>query len=263
MANLKGRLALVTGGNSGIGLAVAERLAADGADIAINGIVSQAEGALVCEGLAARNGVSANYLQADLRNLAQIEQLMSWAGDLGGGSVDILVNNAGMQHSSGIESFPVDVWNDMLAVNLSASFHTMRLVLPGMRKRGWGRIVNVASISGLRGRAGKSAYNATKHGLIGLTKSVALEMAGTAITCNAICPGWAHTALVQRQVEALAARDGVDVPTATHRLISLRQPSGRFVKTSQLAAMVAFLCSEDAEEVRGAAWTMDGGTTAL
>lgn len=263
MSNLRGRTALVTGGNSGIGLAIAQRLAQDGARVLVNGIVAEAEGMAVCGALAAQHGGEAHYLQADLRQPAEIERLLQRAGALAGGGVDVLVNNAGLQHTSSIEAFPVDVWNDMLAVNLSASFHTIRIALPGMRSKGWGRIVNVASISGLRGRAGKSAYNATKHGLIGLTKAVALETAATAITCNAICPGWAQTPLVQKQVEALAAREQIDLEAATHRLISLRQPSGRFVETEHLASMVAFLCSEDAKEVRGAAWTMDGGTTAL
>lgn len=263
MTHLMGRTALVTGGNSGIGLAIAQRLAQDGARVLVNGIVPQAEGDAVAAAIAAQHGIEAHYLPADLRQPAQIEALIAQAEGLGGGALDVLVNNAGLQHTSAIEAFPVDVWNDMLAVNLSASFHTMRLALPAMRERGWGRIVNVASISGLRGRAGKCAYNATKHALIGLTKSVALETATTAITCNAICPGWAQTPLVQRQVEALAEREGLDLDAATHKLISLRQPSGRFVQTADLAAMVGFLCSDAAQEVRGAAWTMDGGTTAL
>jgi 3-hydroxybutyrate dehydrogenase len=259
--NLMGRTALITGGASGIGLAIANRLAQEGARALISGIFAQEDGDAIARDIASPAGAQAHYLRADLRDPAQIEALVQQAQPLGG--IDILVNCAGLQHTAAIEAFPVNVWNDMLAVNLSASFHTIRLSLPGMRSRGWGRIVNVASISGLRGRAEKSAYNATKHGLIGLTKSVALETATTAITCNAICPGWAQTPLVQKQVEALAAREQLDIPAATHKLISLRQPSGRFVETGQLAAMVAFLCSEDAQEVRGAAWTMDGGTTAL
>lgn len=254
---LAGRTALVTGGASGIGLAIATRLARHGARPLLSGIFPDEEGTAIAAGISPE----ARYLRADLRDVAQIEQLVTQSEALGG--VDILVNCAGLQHTSPVESFPVDVWNDMIAVNLSASFHTIRLTLPAMRKRGWGRIINVASISGLRGRAGKSAYNATKHGLIGLTKSVALETASTSITCNAICPGWAHTPLVQKQVEALAEREGLDLPTATHKLISLRQPSGRFVETGHLAAMVAFLCGDEAQEVRGSAWTMDGGTTAL
>lgn len=262
MGQLKDKLALITGGNSGIGLAIAERLASDGAQIVINGIVTQEEGERVCADLSSRRGVAAHYLQADLRDVTQIERLMRQSGEIAGG-IDILVNNAGMQHTSGIEDFPDDIWNEMLAVNLSAAFHTIKRVLPQMKARDWGRIINVASISGLRGRAGKVAYNATKHGLIGLTKSVAIELAATGITCNAICPGWADTPLVQRQVQALATREGVDIATATRQLISLRQPSGRFVQLDQLAGMVSFLCSDEAQEVRGAAWTMDGGTTAL
>lgn len=258
---LAGRTALVTGGVSGIGLAIATRLARHGARPLLSGIFPDDEGGAIARSIPSPRGLEARYLRADLRDLAQVERLVRDGEALGG--VDILVNCAGLQHTSPIEAFPVHVWNDMLAVNLSASFHTIRLALPGMRSRGWGRIVNVASISGLRGRAGKCAYNATKHGLIGLTKSVALETASTPITCNAICPGWAHTPLVQKQVEALAEREGLDLPAATHKLISLRQPSGRFVETGHLAAMVAFLCGEEAQEVRGAAWTMDGGTTAL
>ena len=259
--NLVGRSALITGGASGIGLAIATRLAREGARVLISGVFPDEEGTAVAQGIQSPVEAKAHYLKADLRDQAQIEQLIVQAESQGG--IDILINCAGLQHTSTIEAFPVDVWNDMLAVNLSASFHTIRLSLPGMRTRGWGRIINVASISGLRGRAGKSAYNATKHGLIGLTKSVALETATTPITCNAICPGWAQTPLVQKQVEALAEREGLDIPTATRQLISLRQPSGRFVDTGHLAGMVAFLCSEEAQEVRGAAWTMDGGTTAL
>lgn len=257
----QGRTALITGGASGIGLAVAERLSQEGAHVLISGIFPAEQGAAIAQGIGSPSGSQASYLRADLRDPAQIQQLIDQAQALGG--IDILVNCAGLQHTSGVEDFPVDMWNDMLAVNLSASFHTIRLSLPAMRKRGWGRIINVASISGLRGRAGKSAYNATKHGLIGLTKAVALETATTGITCNAICPGWASTPLVQKQVEALAEREQLDIPAATHQLISLRQPSGRFVETQHLAGMVSFLCSDEAQEVRGAAWTMDGGTTAL
>jgi len=261
VSNLKNRVALVTGATSGIGLAIADRLARDGAHVVLNGIVDDAEGQAIANDIAAQHGVQARYARADLRQPEQIEQMIR-AVEADHGAIGILVNNAGMQHVSPIEDFPVSVWNDMLAVNLSASFHTIRLALPAMRKNGWGRIINMASISGLRGRAGKVAYNATKHGLIGLTKSVALETATTDITCNAICPGWALTALVQKQVDALAARESLDNDAATRQLLGLRQPSGRFVKIEQLAAMAAFLCSDDAQEVRGAAWTMDGATTA-
>ncbi|QNN57302.1 3-hydroxybutyrate dehydrogenase [Diaphorobacter ruginosibacter] len=261
VADLNNRVALVTGGNSGIGLAIARRLARDGADVVINGIVTNEEGGAVALEIASAHGVSARYIRADLRNPAEIESMIRDV-EREYGAIDILVNNAGMQHVSSIEAFPVDKWNDMLAVNLSASFHTIRLSLPAMRAKGWGRIVNMASISGLRGRAGKVAYNATKHGLIGLTKAVALETATTDITCNAICPGWALTALVQKQVDALAERESLDNEAATRQLLGARQPSGRFVTVDQLASLASYLCSDDAQEVRGAAWTMDGATTA-
>jgi 3-hydroxybutyrate dehydrogenase len=261
LADLKNRVALITGGNSGIGLAVAQRLARDGAHVVLNGIVPDAEGEAVCAAIRAEHGVQARYLAADLRNPEAIETMIR-AVEQEYGAIDILVNNAGMQHVNPIEEFSVTAWNDMVALNLSASFHTIRLALPAMRQKGWGRIINMASISGLRGRAGKSGYNATKHGLIGLTKAVALETAPTDITCNAICPGWAHTALVQKQVDALAEREGLDNEAATRKLLGLRQPSGRFVTTGQIAALASFLCSEDGQEVRGAAWTMDGATTA-
>jgi 3-hydroxybutyrate dehydrogenase len=261
LADLKNRVALVTGGNSGIGLAVAQRLARDGAHVVLNGIVAEEEGEAVCAAIRAEAGVQALYVKADLRNPEAIESMIRGV-EQQFGAIDILVNNAGMQHVNPIEQFSVTAWNDMLALNLSASFHTIRLALPAMRAKGWGRIINMASISGLRGRAGKSGYNATKHGLIGLTKAVALETATTDITCNAICPGWALTALVQKQVDALAERESLDNEAATRQLLGLRQPSGRFVTTAQLAALASFLCSDDAQEVRGAAWTMDGATTA-
>jgi len=254
------RIALVTGGNSGIGLAIAQRLARNGMRVAVNGREPQASGQAMCDAATGEPGVL-RYRQADMRDPRQIEGLIQSLVQEHG-AIEVLVNNAGLQHVSTIEEFPVAMWDEMLAVNLSASFHTIRLALPSMRQRGWGRIINIASISGLRGRAGKCAYNATKHGLIGLTKAVALETAATPITCNAICPGWVHTALVQRQVEALAEKEVLGMEAATARLLGLRQPSGRFVTKDQVASLAAYLCSEDAQEVRGAAWTIDGATTA-
>jgi 3-hydroxybutyrate dehydrogenase len=178
------------------------------------------------------------------------------------GALDILVNNAGIQPVSPIADFSPNAWDDMLAVNLSASFHTIRMAVPAMRKRNWGRIINMASISGLRGRSGKAGYNATKHGLIGLTKSVAIELAPTMVTCNAICPGWVHTPLVQKQIDALAEREALDNETATRKLIGLRQPSGRFATVEQIADLALFFCTPATAEVTGVAWAMDGGTTA-
>lgn len=261
MAELKGRVALITGSTSGIGLAVAHGMAKAGAQVVLNGLVNDIEAASLCDGFEQQYGLRPLFVSCDLRDHMQIERMMT---DISRqyGALDILVNNAGIQHVSPIADFSPNAWHDMLAVNLSASFHTIRMAVPAMRKRNWGRIVNMASISGLRGRSGKAGYNATKHGLIGLTKSVAIELAPTMITCNAICPGWVHTPLVQKQIDALAEREGLDNDTATRRLIGLRQPSGRFVTAEQIADLALFFCTSAAAEVRGVAWAMDGGTTA-
>lgn len=258
---LSGKTALVTGSTSGIGLAIARRLAREGADVVLHGLLDQFDKARFVDQFSLEYGVSAILEEADFRDAGQIEDMVSRVLK-SVGQIDIVVNNAGMQHVSPIADFPPEKWNDMLAVNLSATFHTTRLLLPAMVERNWGRIVNIASISGLRGRAGKSAYNATKHGLIGLTKSIALEVATTGVTCNAICPGWVLTDLVRRQIDALAARDNVDFETATTRLLQAKQPSGKFVTTEQVAALCHFLCTDDASETRGVAWAMDGATTA-
>lgn len=261
MTQLKDRVALVTGSTSGIGLAIAHGLAQSGATLVLNGLASEAEVATLCDTFEGQYGSRPDFAACDLRDHEQIEAMMAGLANKYG-AVDILVNNAGIQHVSPVSEFSARVWNDMVAVNLSASFHTIRTALPAMRERDWGRIINVASISGLRGRAGKAGYNATKHGLIGLTKSVAIELAPTNITCNAICPGWVHTPLVQQQIDALAEREGLDNDAATQRLIGLRQPSGRFVTKEQIADLALFFCSPAASEVRGVAWAMDGGTTA-
>lgn len=261
MAGLKGRVALVTGSTSGIGLIIAHHLAREGAHIILNGLADEQLITGLCDEFERIYGDRPDFASCDLRDYTQIETMMAHL-NAAYGALDILVNNAGIQHVSSITDFPPQVWNDMLAVNLSASFHTIRLALPAMRERGWGRIINIASISGLRGRANKVGYNATKHGLVGLTKSVAIETATTGITCNAICPGWVHTPLVQRQIDALAAREGLNNEEATFRLIGLRQPSGQFVTAEQIAELALFMCSSAASEVRGVAWAMDGGTTA-
>lgn len=262
MALLKGRVALVTGSTSGIGLAIARRLAQDGAHLALNGFADEAEAESLCNDFERQYGDRPEFVACDLRDPQQIEGMMRTLHERHG-ALEILVNNAGIQHVSPIAQFPPKVWDDMLAVNLSASFHTIRTALPAMMERDWGRIINIASISGMRGRANKVGYNATKHGLIGLTKSVAIETALSAITCNAVCPGWVHTPLVQKQIDAVAEREGLDNDTATQRLIGLRQPSGRFVTVEQIAELVVYFCSPAASEVRGVAWAIDGGTTAL
>ncbi|MCC2595898.1 3-hydroxybutyrate dehydrogenase [Pusillimonas sp. MFBS29] len=261
MNELNGRVALVTGSTSGIGLVIANRLAQAGARLVLHGLASEEQATDLCDTFERSYGSRPHFADCDLRDYAQIEQMVAELNQRYG-ALDVLVNNAGIQHVSPITDFPPEVWNDMMAINLSASFHTIRMALPAMQERDWGRIINIASISGLRGRGGKVGYNATKHGLVGLTKSVALELASTAITCNAICPGWVHTPLVQKQIDVLAQREGLDNDAATQRLIGLRQPSGRFVTKEQIAELALFLCLPATSEVRGVAWAMDGGTTA-
>jgi 3-hydroxybutyrate dehydrogenase len=178
------------------------------------------------------------------------------------GAIDILVNNAGIQHVANIEEFPVDRWDAIIAINLSSAFHTTRMAMPGMKQRNWGRIINLASVHGLVGSAQKSAYVAAKHGIVGLTKVTALETAQTGVTCNAICPGWVLTPLVQKQVDARAEKDQVNNEEAKKRLLSEKQPSGEFVTPEQLAALAVFFCSPAATQIRGVAWNMDGGWAA-
>jgi 3-hydroxybutyrate dehydrogenase len=258
--NKSPKTALITGATGGIGLVIAKRLARAGHGIVAHGLRDEASEAAALAQIAAHNPPSLSYVQADLRDPGQIEDIM--AGLAASGAPDILVNNAGIQNVSPIESFPPDIWDDMLAINLSASFHTIRLALPGMRARGWGRIVNIASVSGLVATAGKAPYVATKHGLVGLTKTVALETATSAITCNAVCPGWVLTPLVQKQVDAIATRDSLSTGDAVARLLGAKQPSQAFVEAEDVAALVEFLCSPAASQVRGATWTIDGGYVA-
>ncbi|MCP1603317.1 3-hydroxybutyrate dehydrogenase [Pseudomonas citronellolis] len=254
--NLKGKIALVTGATSGIGLGIAHSLAAAGAQVVINGF-GDVEGALTELG---RHGTRLGHHPADMAEPAQIAEMIAYV-EREFGALDILVNNAGIQHVDAVEDFPVERWNAIIAINLSAVFHSTRLALPGMRRRNWGRIVNVASTHGLVASAGKSAYVAAKHGVIGLTKSVALETATTPITCNAICPGWVLTPLVQKQIDARIA-EGASPEQARHDLLAEKQPSLEFVTPEQLGELALFLCSEAAAQVRGAAWNMDGGWVA-
>ena len=258
---LKGKVALVTGSTGGIGAAIAATLAAEGADIALNGFGDPAAIEQVRSGLEAAHGVRAAYCAADMTRPAEIDAMVAQAS-AALGRVDILVNNAGIQHVSPVESFPSDKWEAVIAINLSACFYATRAVLPGMRARGWGRIVNIASVHGLVASVDKSAYVAAKHGLVGFTKAVALETARTGITCNAICPGWVLTPLVEKQIAARAERDGIDRDEAQLRLLSEKMPSADPVAPGALGALVAWLCSPAADQVRGAALPVDGGWTA-
>ncbi|WP_298829882.1 3-hydroxybutyrate dehydrogenase [uncultured Piscinibacter sp.] len=258
---LKGKTALVTGSTSGIGLGVACRLAAQGANVVLNGFgdVEGPKGEVAAAGRA--HGVRVGYHGADMSKPAEIEAMMAHAAKEFGG-VDILVNNAGIQHVANVEDFPAERWDAIIAINLSSAFHAMRLAIPAMRAKNWGRIINIASAHGLVASAQKSAYVAAKHGVVGLTKASALELATTGVTVNAICPGWVLTPLVQKQVDARAAKDGVDNEEAKRRLLAEKQPSLQFTTPEQLGELAVFLCSPGADNVRGVAWAVDGGWTA-
>lgn len=257
MSMLKGKTALVTGSTSGIGLGIAKALAEQGANILMNGFGDKDQPMAEVAAL----GVEVDYHGADMSKPDQIEDMMKYAQKRFG-AVDILVNNAGIQHVANVEDFPVERWDAIIAINLSSAFHTSRLALPEMKKRNWGRIINLASVHGLVASAQKSAYVAAKHGIVGLTKVTALETAQTGVTCNAICPGWVLTPLVQKQVDDRAAREGVSNDLAKKALLSEKQPSGEFVTPDQLAALAVFFCSPAASQIRGVAWNMDGGWVA-
>ncbi len=258
---LKGKTAVITGSTSGIGLGIARSLAAQGADIMLNGFGDAGHIAELRAALEREFKVRIAYHGADMSKPAEIAALVEHAEATLGG-VDILVSNAGIQHVAPIEEFPVERWDAVIAINLSAVFHGMRLALPGMKRRGWGRIVNIASAHGLVASANKSAYVAAKHGVVGLTKTVALETAGTGVTCNAICPGWVLTPLVQKQIDALAEKNGWSDEQAGRELLSEKQPSQSFVTPEQLGELTVFLCSDAAAQMTGSSLVMDGGWTA-
>ena len=254
---LKGKTALVTGSTSGIGLGIAKALAAQGANIVLNGFGDvQGPTAEV-----AALGVQVAYHGADMSKPAEIEAMMTFAAERFG-RIDILVNNAGIQHVARIENFPVERWDAIIAINLSSAFHATRLALPAMKAANWGRIINVASVHGLVASAEKSAYVTAKHGVVGLTKVTALENATTGVTCNAICPGWVLTPLVQKQVDAKAAALGLSDADAIRLLLGEKEPSQQFTTPEELGALAVFFCSAAGNNVRGVAWNMDGGWTA-
>jgi 3-hydroxybutyrate dehydrogenase len=255
--SLAGKTALVTGSTSGIGLAIATALAQAGANLVLNGF-GDIEGALK---QIEATGAKAVHHAADMTKPEEIESMIAFANETFG-AVDVLVNNAGIQHVATIDEFPVDRWDAIIAINLSSAFHTMRVALPQMRARNWGRVINIASVHGLVGSAGKSAYVAAKHGILGLTKVAALENARTGVTVNAICPGFVLTPLVQKQIDDLAARDSLTPDAARAKLLGDKQPSAQFVTVQQIGDMAVFLCSDAASEMRGSALQIDGGWSA-
>ena len=252
--SLQNKTALVTGSTSGIGLAIAIELANAGADIIMNGL-GDVEAA---QKQVADTGAKVMYYAADLTKPNEIEDMMIFVKEKCG-SLDILVNNAGIQYVSSIENFPTEKWDEIIALNLSSTFHTTRLALPEMKKKNWGRIINIASAHGLVASANKAAYVAAKHGLVGLTKVIALETAKTGITCNAICPGWVLTSIVKQQIETRAAQNGISFEQATQDLLVEKQPSGQFVTPKQLGQLAVFLCGEGADQILGSALSIDGG----
>jgi 3-hydroxybutyrate dehydrogenase len=258
---LKGKVALVTGSTSGIGLGIARALAGQGADIVLNGFGDRGEIERLRTGLADEFKVRTIYVPADVSKPYEIAAMIEKAtADLG--RIDVLVNNAGIQHVASIQDFPPERWDAIIAINLSSAFHTISAALPQMLERNWGRIINIASAHGLVASVQKAGYVAAKHGLVGLTKVVALETATTGITCNAICPGWVLTPLVQKQIDARAAAQNIPVEQAKRDLLGEKQPSLQFVTPEQLGAFAVFLCSDAAAQIRGQALGIDGGWTA-
>lgn len=258
---LKGKTALVTGSTSGIGLGVAQALAAQGAHIVMNGFGDVDAPRAAIEAAGQAHGVRVGYHGADMSRASEIEDMMRYAS-AEFGRVDILVNNAGIQHVASVQDFPPEKWDAIIAINLTSAFHTTRLALPAMLAAGWGRIINVASVHGLVASAHKSAYVAAKHGIVGLTKVTALENATTGVTCNAICPGWVRTPLVEKQIEARAQQAGVSVDQAKQQLLSEKQPMTEFTTPAGIGALAVFLCSDAAATMTGVSLPIDGGWTA-
>ena len=259
--SLKGKSAIVTGSTSGIGQAIAEAFAAEGCNVMLNGFGDAAAIEKLRAEMAKKCGVNVAYHGADMSKPAQIADMVTKT-NAAFGSVDILVNNAGIQFVAPVDEFPEEKFDAIIAINFTSNFRAIKAALPGMKARGWGRIINIASAHGLVASTNKVAYVTAKHGVVGLTKVVALETAGTAITCNAICPGWVLTPLVQKQIDDLAARDKIPQAEAKRRLLSEKQPSGEFVTTEQIGALALYLCSDAAAQIRGAALSIDGGWTA-
>ncbi|MHA6344037.1 3-hydroxybutyrate dehydrogenase [Roseivivax sp. CAU 1761] len=256
--SLKGKQAVVTGSNSGIGLGIAEELARAGADVVLNSFTDRDEDHRLAEEMAARHGVAVRYVRADMSKGAECRALIAAAG-----RCDILVNNAGIQHVAPIDEFPEDKWDAIIAINLNSAFHTTAAALPLMRAAGWGRVINVASAHGLTASPYKAAYVAAKHGIVGMTKVVALETAREAITANAICPGYVKTPLVEAQIPDTAKKYDMSEAEVIEKVILDRQPSKEFATVEQLGGLAVFLCSPAAAQMTGTTLSVDGGWTAL
>jgi 3-hydroxybutyrate dehydrogenase len=255
---LAGKTAIITGSNSGIGLGVAEELARAGANVVLNSFTDRPEDHQLAADLGARHGVSASYIAADMSKAADCRALIEKAG-----VCDILVNNAGVQFVAPVDEFPTEKWDQIIAINLSSAFHTTAAALPLMRAKGWGRVVNIASAHGLTASPFKSAYIAAKHGVVGLSKTVALETAGEGITCNAICPGYVLTPLVEAQIPGQMKVHDMDRETVIREVMLLRQPSRQFATVEQIGGTTVYLCSPAADQVTGTTISVDGGWTAM
>ncbi|HKS85361.1 MAG TPA: 3-hydroxybutyrate dehydrogenase [Pseudolabrys sp.] len=258
---LKGKTALVTGSTSGIGLAIAQALARDGANVTLNGFGDKAAIEKIRSGIEKDFGVKARYSPADMTRPAEIAEMIGTT-EKEFGALDVLVNNAGIQHVDNIEDFPIEKWDAIIAINLSSSFHTIRTAVPGMKRRKWGRIINIASAHGLVASVQKVAYVSAKHALVGLTKVVAMENANAGITCNAICPGWVLTPLVQQQIDARAKASGKSVRDEEIALLSEKQPMHQFTRPESIGSLSVFLCSDAAATITGSAYSIDGGWVA-
>ncbi|MGR1582343.1 3-hydroxybutyrate dehydrogenase [Thalassobius sp. S69A] len=255
---LTGKTAVITGSNSGIGLGVARELARAGAHVVLNSFTDREEDHAIAAQIASEFGVEARYIRADMSKGDDCRALIAQAG-----ACDILVNNAGIQHVAPIDEFPVEKWDAIIAINMSSAFHTTAAALPMMRKAGWGRVVNIASAHGLTASPFKSAYVAAKHGVVGLTKVTALETAREPITCNAICPGYVSTPLVEAQIPDTMEKYGMSREEVIEKVLLERQPSKQFASVEQLGGTTVFLCSDAAQQITGTSISVDGGWTAL
>lgn len=258
---LNEKVALITGSTSGIGLATAHVLAAQGINLVLHGLMSLSEGRQLADKFSQQYGIDVLFDNADLRDVDSIERFIQLATEKMG-SIDILINNAGIQHTESAENFPLDKWNAIIAINLSAAFHAIQYSLPSMKRKSWGRIINVASVHGLIGSVNKSAYCAAKHGLIGLTKVLALECAEQGITVNAICPGWVDTPLINDQISTIAEQQNVPFEQAKYQLVTAKQPLPEMMAPEQIGEFILFLCSDSARSITGSALPMDGAWTA-